>query len=69
MHTVVEGGQCVEVQKSGIFKPAPCLHVLFRISKTRLNAATKRQLKSAGYKDKLQLTPEDLSKALKEVGG
>lgn len=28
---------------------------------------TKRQLKAAGYKEKRVLTPEDLTKALKEV--
>ena len=39
------------------------------ICKTRLNNATKKALKAAGYKDKRVLTIEDLAKALREVGG
>jgi hypothetical protein len=38
-----------------------------RICKTRLSSVTKRQLKAAGHKEKRVLTPEDLTKALKEV--
>eukprot|EP00798_Chlamydomonas_sp_ICE-L_P015521 gene15521-21609_t len=47
---------------------AATVHDSIQLCKARLSSTTKRQLKVSGYKDRLVLTTEDLSRGLRECG-